>query len=201
MEKTWRLRRHAVGNPGQFLGMASDLVQMKADVIVTTSAGLASLALQATSTIPIVTATAGDLEGAGLIASLAKPGGNVTGIQLLSPELMSKRVELLKELVPNMQRLGVIVPITPAAIVTPGYLAAAARTLQIEVHIVEVGSTEQFPKAIAAMAREDHAAILIANPLAASNAVAIARAATQNRLPLVLRQRQCPATSACRHLC
>jgi putative tryptophan/tyrosine transport system substrate-binding protein len=180
--------RHAVGNPDQFFSMAADLVQMKADVIVTTTSGLASLAQQATSSIPIVSATAGDLKGSGLIASLSKPGGNVTGIQLLSPELMSKRVELLKELVPKLTRLGVILPITPAAINPPGILQAiieASRALKIEVHIVEVRSSEKFPEAIAAIAKEDHAVILIANPLAAPNAVAIANAAIQNRLPMI----------------
>src|SRR5262252_7604526 len=100
--------KFAVGDPARFSGMAADLVQMKSDVIVTTSAGLAMLAQQASRTIPIVAATAGELEGTGLISSLGRPGGNVTGTQILAPELMGKRVELLKTLIPNLTRLGVI---------------------------------------------------------------------------------------------
>jgi putative tryptophan/tyrosine transport system substrate-binding protein len=180
--------RYAVGNPDRFSAMAADLVQMNASAIVATSAGLVSIARQATGTIPIVAASAGALEGTGLIASLRRPGGNVTGNQILSPELMSKRVELLKQLVPNLTRLGVIDPVTPAAINSPRYLETiteAARALQIQVHHVEVRSPDQFAVAVAAIAREDQAALVIANPLSGSNAKVIAGSAAQNRLPTI----------------
>src|SRR5262249_49397311 len=143
--------KHAVGNSDRFLAMAADLVRMNSDVIVTTSAGLTSLVRQVTSTIPIVAASAGDLEGTGLIASLRRPGGNVTGIQVLNPESMSKRVDLLKQLVPNLTRLGIVVPITPAAIVTPSYMeriGEAARALQVQVHPSEVHTDEGFAPTI-----------------------------------------------------
>jgi putative ABC transport system substrate-binding protein len=113
--------KHAVGDPDQFPAMVADLVHMNVDVIVVLSVGLASLAREATRTIPIVVVAGGDLEGSGLIESLRRPGGNVTGIQVLSPDLMSKRLDLLKQLIPSLTRLAVIVPITPAAIVTPRY--------------------------------------------------------------------------------
>jgi putative ABC transport system substrate-binding protein len=180
--------KYAVGSPDRFLAMAADLVRMNSDVIVTTSAGLTSLARQATSTIPIVAASAGVLEGTGLIASLRRPGGSVTGIQMLAPDSMSKRVDLLKRLVPNLTRLGIVVPITPAAIVTPSYIERideAARALQVQVHPSEVHGAEGFAPAVAAMARECQAAIVIANPLAASNAKVIADSAAQNRLPVM----------------
>jgi putative ABC transport system substrate-binding protein len=180
--------KHAVGNSDRFLAMAADLVRMNSDVIVTTSAGLTSLVRQVTSTIPIVAASAGDLEGTGLIASLRRPGGNVTGIQVLNPESMSKRVDLLKQLVPNLTRLGIVVPITPAAIVTPSYMeriGEAARALQVQVHPSEVHTDEGFAPTIAAMARECQAAIVISNPLAGSNAKVIADSAAQNRLPVM----------------
>jgi putative tryptophan/tyrosine transport system substrate-binding protein len=180
--------KHAVGSPDRFSAMAADLVRMNSDIIVTTSAGLTSLARQATSTIPIVAASAGELEGTGLIASLRRPGGNVTGIQVLNPELMSKRVDLLKRLVPNLTRLGIVVPITPAGIVTPNYMeriAEAARALQVQVQPSEVHSAEGFAPAIAAMARECQAAIVISNPLASSNAKVIADSAAQNRLTVM----------------
>jgi putative ABC transport system substrate-binding protein len=146
--------KHAVGSPDRFSAMAVDLVRMNPDVIVMQSAGLASLAQQATRTIPIVAAVAGDLEGTGLVASLRKPGGNVTGTQVLNPELMSKRVDLLKRLVPNLTRLGILLPITPAGIITPSYMeriAEAARALQVQLHPLEVHSAEGFAPAIADM--------------------------------------------------
>jgi hypothetical protein len=100
--------RHAVEEPDQPSAQAASLVAANVDVIVVTSAGLADVCRKVTSTIPIVVVAAGDLESAGLVASLRRPGGNVTGLQALSPELMNKRLELLKQLVPNLTRVGVI---------------------------------------------------------------------------------------------
>jgi putative ABC transport system substrate-binding protein len=180
--------KHAVGSPDRFSAMAVDLVRMNPDVIVTQSAGLASLAQQATRTIPIVAAVAGDLEGTGLVASLRRPGGNVTGTQVLNPELMSKRVDLLKRLVPNLTRLGILLPITPAGIITPSYMeriAEAARALQVQLHPLEVHSAAGFAPAIADMARDCPAAIVISNPLARSNAKVIADSAAQDGLPIM----------------
>jgi len=184
--------RYAVGNPDRFPAMAADLVHLDVDVIVATSAGLAALARQATRTMPIVTAAAGDLEGTGLIASVRRPGGNVTGNQILSPELMSKRVELLKQLVPNLKSLGVVVPVTSAGIITPRYLDVivdAARALRVEVRQVEVQISDKFPAAMAAIARADQAALVISNPLSAANAKLIAESAAQNRVPAIYEQR------------
>jgi putative tryptophan/tyrosine transport system substrate-binding protein len=138
-------------------------VAAKVDVIVVNTAGLADLAHRVTTTIPILVASAGDLEGTGLVASLARPGGNVTGLQILSPTLMSKRVELLKELLPQLTRLAIILPITPAAIITPRYIQVieqAGHTLGIQVRRIEIRSAEEFAPSFAAMARAgDHAAL------------------------------------------
>jgi putative ABC transport system substrate-binding protein len=178
--------KFAVGDPAGFSGMAADLVQMKSDVIVTTSAGLAMLAQQASRTIPIVAATAGELEGTGLISSLRRPGGNVTGTQILAPELMGKRVELLKTLVPNLTRLGVIKPISPAAIITPNYMARiveAAEAAQVQVRPFEVRHPDAFGPAIAMLSQDCQAMTVLANPLAATNAKAIAASAIEHRLP------------------
>src|SRR5262245_35877552 len=88
--------------------LAADLVRLKVDLIVVTGAPPALAAKKATTTIPIVTVTAGDPVGAGLVASLARPGGNVTGLSSLGPELNTKRLEVLKDAVPNLARVGLL---------------------------------------------------------------------------------------------
>ena len=100
--------RHAVGHPDQFSSMAAELVSARVDVLVVAPAGLAVIARRATSAIPIIVMSAGDLETTGLVASVSKPGGNVTGFQLLNPELMSKRLDLLHQFIPNLSRIGLL---------------------------------------------------------------------------------------------
>ena len=88
--------------------LAADLVRLKVDLIVVSGDATALAAKRATTTIPIVMANAGDPVGAGLVASLARPGGNVTGISSLSPELNTKRLEILKDAVPKLARVGLL---------------------------------------------------------------------------------------------
>ena len=90
--------------------LAADLVRLKLDLIVVVAAPAALAAKGATNTIPIVMANAGDPVGAGLVASLARPGGNITGNSGLSPELNSKRLEILKDAVPKLGRVGLLLP-------------------------------------------------------------------------------------------
>jgi putative tryptophan/tyrosine transport system substrate-binding protein len=183
--------RHAVGKPDELPALlpalAADLVAAKVDVIVVNSAGLADLAHRVTTTIPIVVASASDLEGAGLVTSLARPGGNVTGLQILSPTLMSKRVELLKELNPELTRMAIILPITPVAIITPRYIEVierAGNALGIQASRIEIRSAEEFAPSFAATARAgDQAAIVIANPLSVGNRKVVAASAAASKLP------------------
>jgi putative tryptophan/tyrosine transport system substrate-binding protein len=180
--------KYAVGDPDQFPAMIADFVHMNVDVIVVLSVGQASLAHEATRTIPIVVVAGGDLEGSGLIESLRRPGGNVTGIQVLSPDLTSKRVDLLKQLIPSLTRLAVIVPITRAAFVTPRYLeriTEAAGAMRIAVLPAEVRSPQEFAPTIAALAQQTQAALLIGSPFAGEYAKLIADAAAQSRLPIM----------------
>ena len=181
--------RHAIGKADQLPALAVDLVTAKVDVIVVNTVGLADLAHRVTTTIPIVVASGGDLEGSGLVTSLARPGGNVTGLQILSPTLMSKRVELLKELVPELTRLAIILPITPAAIITSRYIEVieqAAHALGIQVRRIEIRSVEEFAPSFAAMARAgDHAAIVIANPLSVGNRKDVVASAAASKLPTI----------------
>ena len=181
--------RHAAGNPDQFPTIATELVETNPDVILAGTAGLAAIARKATNTIPIVVVNAGELEGTGLIASLRRPGGNVTGTQILSPELMGKRVEILKQLVPALTRLGIVEPITPAGITTAHYIEVlidAARSLQIQIHRVAVFSPADFGTAFSRFVQEgDQAALVISNPLSFANRAELVRSAAQSRLPTI----------------
>jgi putative ABC transport system substrate-binding protein len=165
------------------------LVQANVEVIVVTSAGQAALAKQLTNTIPIVTASAGDLEGTGLIASVRKPGGNVTGLQILSPELMSKRLDLLRQLVPNLTRLGIVVPVTLAGIVTDHYfevITDTASALGMQIHRVSANGPGQFAPGFDALARDGvQAALVISNPLSSANRNEIVSSAARTRLPTI----------------
>lgn len=179
--------RHLVGNPERFPAMAEELVVLEMDVILASNGGIAALARQATSTIPIVTATAGELLGTGLIESLHRPGGNVTGVQILSPELMSKRVALLKELLPSLTRLGVLDVISPISLRTSSYqdaLTNSARALDIQLHRVETKTPDDIASAFATMAQHgDQATLVISSPLTFANRTVITSAAAGNRLP------------------
>src|SRR4030095_423437 len=93
--------------------MAAELVRLKVDVIVAGGSGDIRAAKEATSTIPIVMVNSGDAVASGFVASLARPGGNITGLSTLRPELMGKRLELLKEIIPKLSRLWVCRPETP----------------------------------------------------------------------------------------
>jgi putative ABC transport system substrate-binding protein len=185
--------RHAIGNPDQFAIMAADLVQAKVDLIFVNNAGLAAIAQAVTRTIPIVVSGAGELEGTGLIVSLKRPQGNVTGIQVLGPDLMSKRMELLKQLVPGLNRVGVIEPITPATIITSHYfevLNEAAQGLQIQIHRVPARSPAEITSAVHTMLDAgDQAAMVISNPLSLESREELIHAAAQNRLPIIYESR------------
>ena len=102
--------RFAEQKPERLPELAADLVRLKVDLIVVTATPSALAAKRATTTIPIVMANAGDPVGAGLVASLARPGGNVTGFSSLSPELNTKRLEILKDAVPKLARVGLLRP-------------------------------------------------------------------------------------------
>ena len=99
--------RFADGNNDRLPALAAELVRLDPDVIVTYATGTPAVQ-RATSTIPIVMATQGDAVASGIVASLARPGGNVTGSTFFNPELMSKRLELMKEIVPSMRHAGVL---------------------------------------------------------------------------------------------
>jgi ABC-type uncharacterized transport system substrate-binding protein len=167
--------------------LAVELVRLKVDVIVTAGT-LASLAAKhATTTIPIVMAAAGDPLGSGLVANLAQPIGNVTGLSLMSPDLGGKRLELLKELLPQISRVAVL---WNSASPYPAHVfketESAAQTLGIEVQSLEVRGPDDFNNVFEAV-RQNHPDALIAveDPLTNSYLSQIANFAAANKLPAI----------------
>jgi ABC-type uncharacterized transport system substrate-binding protein len=150
---------------------AADLVRLKVDVLFVSSAGLAKILQLETKTIPIVVGRAeGDLVAAGLVNSLAKPGGNITGSQLLSDELVAKRLELLKALVPNLARVALLrEDVTTSALpqVPAQYgqeVAIAARGLGIEVHTFIVRRAEDLAAAFLGMKKNHDQGVVVMSP-------------------------------------
>jgi putative ABC transport system substrate-binding protein len=122
-----------------FAELAADLVRLKVDVLVVQATGPILIAKKATSTIPIVMAPASDPLGTGIVTSLARPGGNITGVSLLSEELSGKRLQLLSEIVPGIARVAVIWnPASPANPPELRRVEAAARTLKVQLLNLEV---------------------------------------------------------------
>jgi putative ABC transport system substrate-binding protein len=145
--------RLAAGKPNVLSALAADLVQLPVDIILASATPAAYAAKQATSTIPIIIVAVGDPVGTGLVSSLAKPGGNITGLATLIPELSAKRLELLKEAFPHISRVAVLYnPSNPAKERDWQETMEAARALRVELSPVEVRKADEFEGAFAAIA-------------------------------------------------
>jgi ABC-type uncharacterized transport system substrate-binding protein len=154
--------RFAEGKLERLPELAADLVRLKVDVIVTWGTPQLIAAKHATSTIPIVAGGAGDLLGAGLVASLARPGGNITGLTSMSADLVGKQLELLKEVVPKLTRVGVLWDAAdPGATVNFKAMEVTAQALGVQVQRLEVRSPEEFESAFKATSGERARAIMI----------------------------------------
>jgi ABC-type uncharacterized transport system substrate-binding protein len=177
----------AEGDYDRLPALASELVTLKVDTIVTHSTPGARAAKQATSTIPIVVTAAADLVSSGLVPSIARPGGNLTGLTFFFAEICAKRVELIKEAVPGATRLGVLVnPANPSGEMALTAMARAAVSLQVELLPVKVIAPDDIAGAFAMLvSRGAQALTFIEDPLLISNAPYIAQLATQNRLPMI----------------
>jgi len=177
--------RSASGNYARVPELAADLVQRKVDVIVVVST-LAALAVKrATSTIPIVMAEVADPLGSGLVTSLAHPGGNVTGLSLMSAELGAKRLQLLKEAIPRVARVAVLWnPDTPFHTKAVEDLKAAAPSLAIELSFVSARTPEEFGPAFSAMARAHAEALyVLGDAFFFSHRTTLLKLASKARLP------------------
>jgi putative tryptophan/tyrosine transport system substrate-binding protein len=175
--------RWAEGHRERFAEMAADLVRQRVDVLVASSQGAALAAQRATRTIPIVMVNASDPVEAGLVASLARPGGNVTGLsQQLTREIRAKQLQLLKETLPRMSRVAVLYSV--ATTVGLREYEAAGQTLEVRVQVVEIRNRDTLEHTFAAMARERIDALLVpADPFLFTERQRVTELARELRLP------------------
>ncbi len=183
--------RWAPGKTSRLPEMAAELVRLNVDLIVTVSWPAAAAAKNATTTIPIVIVAAGDPVGTGLVQSLARPGGNVTGITGLEAEVSAKRLELLKEAVPNLSRVAVLWNSADGAMTLMfREIQKAARTLGVAIRPLGVQEPEDFDQAFTAMIQErPDALVVISDPMVRINRQRILDFAAGNRLPAIYTDR------------
>jgi putative ABC transport system substrate-binding protein len=179
--------RFAEGKYEQLPKLATELVRLKVDVIVTHSTAGTKAAKAATATIPIVMAVAGDAIAAGLVTNLARPGGNVTGSTFFDPEVMAKRLELLKELAPSMFRIAVLLnPDNPVNEFVLQAMEATAKPLRMELKAFYVRSPSEFASAFVDIVNQKLVGLVIHDdPILVVNAKEIALLATRQRLPSI----------------
>jgi putative ABC transport system substrate-binding protein len=176
--------RWAEGHNERYTEFAAEFVRLKVDVIVVSGTPAVMAAKQATSVIPIVFATAGDPVGNGLVASLALPGGNVTGLASLSADLASKRLELLREVVPGLRRLAIMADIgNPFTVLELGEVQTVAKTLGLEVVTLEIRRAQDIMPAFDALKDRSEALYVCISPLASTNQIPINILAVGMRLP------------------
>ena len=181
-------RRYTQGMPERMNEMAAELVRMKVDVIVAgTDATIAAIKRQ-TRSIPIVMVGASDPVGTGFVASLARPGGNVTGLSRMGPELSAKRLGLLREAVPDVSRVAVIWnPDVRGAVLDYKELEEPARTMRIQLQSVEVARAEDLAGAFSAIVegRAKALYVITPNPVTFSNQGQLVSFAQRHRLPSI----------------
>jgi putative ABC transport system substrate-binding protein len=179
--------RFAEGKYDRLLALAAELVALKVDILLTHSTPGARAAKQATSTIPIVVTAAADLVASGLVPSIARPGGNLTGLTFFFAEICAKRVELIKEAVPSATRIGVLVnPANPSGEMALTAMQRTAGTVRAEIVPEHVRAADGIADAFAKLvSREVQALTFIEDPLLISNAGYIAQLAAKHRLPLI----------------
>jgi ABC-type uncharacterized transport system substrate-binding protein len=176
--------RTALGNYDRFPAIAAELVRVKVDIFVLGTTAALPAVRQATNTIPIVMTYAADPVGQGFVASLAHPGGNITGLASSLDDSMPKQVELLATAVPGLSRLGLLInPYTPIASPVVKSAHAAAQKAGLTIVPLEVGSLQEIDNAFAALAKERAQAVMvITDPLFFANRQRLAELALNNRL-------------------
>jgi putative tryptophan/tyrosine transport system substrate-binding protein len=176
--------RWAEGRTERAADIAAEFVQRRVDVIVTSGTGTVLAAKQATSVIPIVFAAAGDPVGTGVIAGLARPGGNITGLSAQTSDAAGKRLELLREVVVGLRRLAIIGNVgNSLTVLEIGEVQAAARTLGLEVISLEVRRGEDIVPAFEALNGRAEALYVVLDPLTNTHRIRINTLALAARLP------------------
>ena len=180
--------RFAEGRQDRLPALAAELVQLKVDVLVTGSNPVIAAVKQATATIPVVMAVSRDPVGAKFIASLARPGGNITGLANdTAPEIIGKNLALLKEAVPRVSRVTYLWnPVPPGAETSKNVVESAARNLGVAFQSVEVRGRNEFESAFAAMVRERANGVVVAqDPITFGSRSQVVLLAARSRLPAV----------------
>ena len=177
--------RSAEGKSDQYPELASELVRLKVDVIIVSGALATSAAKKATGEIPIVMAVAGDPVGSAHVTSLGRPGGNITGLTNLAPELGGKRLELLKEIIPGLSRVAMISdPTNPVFTLQVREMERAAQAMKLQLQILEVRERNDFDSAFGA-AKKVHAGAVgtSASAFLAAHRQKLVNLAEKSRLP------------------
>ena len=177
--------RWAGGDVPQIIEFAAEFVHRKVDVIITSAYGVVA-AKQATSTIPIVFAAYGDAVSNGIVESLARPGGNVTGLSIQPQELSSKRLELLRDIIPNVRRLAALVNTDYSGVKQEviGIRQASAK-LNIQPNILEIRTADDIDVAMATLTNQTDALYVYSEPLTNANKAKIIEAATAAKIPTI----------------
>jgi putative ABC transport system substrate-binding protein len=184
--------RHHEGKVDRLPALAAELVRLKVDIIITVGPPAARAAKEATVTIPIVMMQVGDPVGSGFVASLARPGGNITGLSTLAPELSGKRLELLKEIVPKLSRVAVFGTSTsPDNAKSLREVELAAGALKVKLQYLDVLGPKDFETAFRAASKGRAEAVLMMEEgaVAAGHQTEIAELAVKSRLPVIYRGR------------
>ena len=178
--------RWAEGRSERAAEIVAEFVRQKVDVIVAGGTEYVLAAKQATSVIPIVFANVGDPVGSGLVAGLARPGGNVTGLSIQGTDTVGKRVELLREVIPSLRRLAIMANVDNSAVVLElRQVQAVARTLGLEVTTLEIRRAEEITPAVEALKSRADALYICPDPLTSTHRVRINTLALGTRLPTI----------------
>jgi ABC-type uncharacterized transport system substrate-binding protein len=184
--------RYGEGREDLLRDFASDLVRLKVDMILTGSTVAALAAKQLSATIPIVLAGTGDPVATGLVASLARPGGNVTGLSAVSPELSTKQLEIIREIVPKVARVAVLYdPRNPANLPALKEIEVTATAFRIELIRLEIRDRDDYESALTTAARKRADALLVRRePINQTYRTRIVSLAAQRKLPAIYPERQ-----------
>jgi putative ABC transport system substrate-binding protein len=183
--------RWAEGRPERVAEIAAEFVRLKAAVIVTSGAGPVSAVRQATQVIPIVFAIATDPVGTGLVATLSRPGGNITGLSYMGTDLAAKRLELLRAIVTSLRRIAVMAYSgAPGAMLELREAQVTASRVGLEAISVQITAADQIAQAIAALQDRADALYVCPDPLINANRASIVSSAFSARLPTVFGERE-----------